>query len=524
MSALVDFADVIDAVENFRRAERGPPPPDEVSKEYERISEAVKKTLLGEARLHLMAVQGVPGAGKTTILMNILLDVLNELEAGVKLLYTAPTNALVTETLIRVIAILRNSGYNYSEIFKMIRVYGSRVPSEPTVTRLNLVLEKQGITESAVEVATLISKALHAPIDEETKLIIATDSQRVSIKSLRESGFKFSAFHDEASRSPLYHLFVPYMDKLVKGEPDVISRFVVVGDPHQAISVPLALVRSRYPLLTVQLAACAIKKSGHHEQYQQLKYTFRVPNPLHLPIKEGFYSNEKLLVGQCINKIELESVYDVKTKLKEIEFNANKCKSAVEKKKFQEICDYLAKAVKSEVGLLVVDTNSFPPGTNFDVLRARLALVILEGLKAGLEGYRRDILVTAPYTDIVNYITTQVGLKRFQGVKVYTVDSALGGEAPIHIAVLGKEWITQESTTYYFDYPNLLNVQLSRESIMKIVIGNVTALSQASKRAELYRQPEHIKLSASALSITAKELIRLARKDVYLRMKRAWME
>jgi len=522
MSALIDFADVIDAVERYRQAERRPLP-QEVSEEYKRISETVKKTLLGETPLHLMAVQGVPGAGKTTILVNVLLDVLNGLDTGVKLLYTAPTNALVTETLIRVLAVLRDE-YNYPEIFKMIRIYGTKIPSEPTVTRLKAVLEKQGVKGSVVELASLISRSLYAPIDVETRLIVATESQRVSIRSLRESGFKFSAFHDEASRSPLYHLFVPYMDKLVEGKADVILRFVVVGDPHQAISVPLAFVRSRYPLLTVQAATCAIKGSDYPEQYQQLRYALRVPNPLHLPIKKGFYSNEDLFVGQCIDKLELKSVVDVKTRFKGIQFNVDKCKHAIKKERFKKICDYLDVAIDNRIGLVVIDTASFPPGTNFDERRVRLALEVLNGLEKGLEGYKRDILVTAPYTDMVNYIATQVGLNRLQGVKVYTVDSALGGEASIHIAVLGKEWITQESTTYYFDYPNLLNVQLSRESIMKIIIGNVTALSQASEKAELYRQPKHIKLSASALSITAKELIRLARKDVYLRMKRAWME
>jgi len=518
MSALVDFADVIDAVERYRQAKR-PPLPSEVSEEYGRIAEAVKKTLLREAFLPLMAVQGVPGAGKTTILMNILLGALNGLDARVKLLYTAPTNALVTETLVRVMAILRDGGYSYSEIFKMIRVYGSKIPSEPTVSRLEMVLKKRGINESAADLVSLISRSLYAPIDGETKLILATESQRVSSKSLAESGFRFSAFHDEASRSPLYHLFVPYMDKLVKGDVDVISSLVVVGDPFQAISVPQAFIQSRYPLLAVQAVACAIKNSDYPKQYQQLRYTLRVPKPLHLPIKEGFYSNEELLRGQCIDKLELESVVDVKARLEGVQFDVNRCRSGIRKEKFREICNYLDAAINGRVGLVVVDTMSFPPGTNFDEWRARFALEVLKGLKAGLEGYEGDVLVTAPYTDMVNYIATRAGIERLHRVKVYTVDSVLGGEAPIHIAVLGKEWITQESTTYYFDYPNLLNVQLSRENSIKIIIGDITTLSHAFKKAISYRHPEYVKLSALALSKTANKLIELAKKSVHLRMK-----
>jgi len=516
MNTFVDFADVIDAVERYRQAKRPSLPP-EVSEEYRRVSETVKKTLLEETPLHLMAVQGVPGAGKTTILMNILLNVLDGLDAGIKLLYTAPTNALVTETLIRVIAILRNSGYSYSQIFKMIRVYGSKIPSEPTVRRLKEVLKEE---ENVIELVSLISRSLYAPIDEETKLILATESQRVSSKNLRESGFRFSTFHDEASRSPLYHLFVPYMDKLVKGEVDVISSLVVVGDPFQAISVPQAFIQSRYPLLAVQAVACAIKSSDHPEQYKQLKYTLRVPNPLHLPIKEGFYSNEELLRGQCIDKLELESAADVKARLEDVHFDVNKCKSVIKKEKFRGVCDYLYTAIRDKVGLVVVDTMSFPPGTNFDKWRARFALEVLKGLKAGLEGYEGDMLVTAPYTDMVNYIATQVGLEKLHGVKVYTVDSVLGGEAPIHIAVLGKEWTTQERTTYYLDYPNLLNVQMSRENSMKIVIGDVVELSRLPNKVALTRHPQYVKLSASALGKTAKRLISLAEEhDVYLLMK-----
>lgn len=520
MSILVDFADVLDAVERYRATKRPSLPP-EVSEEYRHISDAVERTLLRETSPSLMAVQGVPGAGKTTILMNILPDVLDKLEPRDKLLYTAPTNALVTETLIRALAILRNHGYSYSQIFEIVRVYGSKIPSEPTVNRLETILNKWGIKENVTKLVGLISKSLYAPIDNKVELILATESQRVSSKSLRDSGFRFLAFHDEASRSPLYHLFVPYMDKLVRGEVDVIASLVVVGDPFQAISIPLSFIQSRYPLLAVQAVVCALKKEGHLKQYRQLKYTLRVPEPLHVPIREGFYANEELLQGgvHCLDKLELESVVNVKSRLSKIVFDTNKCKSVV-KEKFKSICDYLDRAVNDKAGLVVVDTKSFPPGTNFDKYRADLTLEILKGLKKGLEGNREDILISAPYTDMVNYINTKAGLMRFDEVRVYTVDSILGGEAPIHIAVLGKEWISQEGITYYLDYPNLLNVQMSRESVIKIVVGNVAELSTIAKSAALYKHPWRIRLNAKALSRTTRKLIDLADKhDVHIRMK-----
>jgi len=227
-----------------------------------------------------------------------------------------------------------------------------------------------------------------------------------------------------------------------------------------------------------------------------------------------------LLGGQCIDKLELDTVTDVKTRLKGIQFDVNKCRRGVKKKKLQNICDYLEIAINGKIGLVVINTRSFPARTNFDKVRARLALEVLNVLKAGLEDYEGDILVTAPYTDMVNYIATQVGLEKLHGVKVYTVDSVLGGEAPIHIAVLGKEWITQERTTYYLDYPNLLNVQMSRENSMKIVIGDVVELSRLPNKVALTRHPQYVKLSASALGKTAKRLISLAEEhDTYLLMK-----
>jgi hypothetical protein len=91
-------------------------------------------------------------------------------------------------------------------------------------------------------------------------------------------------------------------------------------------------------------------------------------------------------------------------------------------------------------------------------------------------------------------------------IRVSTIHSALGSEADIIVAVLGKEYKGKEEDkmTIYFQTPELINVQFSRHRRMLVIIGNIEKLANAFEKT---RTP-YVSLLTKALNeLKERELI-----------------
>ena len=83
-------------------------------------------------------------------------------------------------------------------------------------------------------------------------------------------------------------------------------------------------------------------------------------------------------------------------------------------------------------------------------------------------------------------------------MRVSTARSALGSEADIVVAVLGKEYRGREQAeTIYFQAPDLVNVQFSRHKRLLAVTGNIERSAGAFKDRPY---ASHASLAADALN------------------------
>jgi hypothetical protein len=93
--------------------------------------------------------------------------------------------------------------------------------------------------------------------------------------------------------------------------------------------------------------------------------------------------------------------------------------------------------------------------------------------------------VVGPYQDLVLVAKVNYYSKygRFGHVYFATINTMLGKEADIVIAMLGKERYGEgDMHTIYFQDPNLLNVQLSRHRAMLIIVGDAIRLRNVAAR------------------------------------------
>jgi hypothetical protein len=320
---------------------------------------------------------------------------------------------------------------------------------------------------------------------DDALFIFTTDYQRASSR-MRKSGYKFIPFIDEASKMPFYLPFNPISDAelraLAQGSAGIMHGLVIVGDDRQAVAVgPEYQGYGRFLLALPKVEE--ILRSLNSRQFMTLDTTFRLPEPTQQPISDGFYSD----IG-----IQLKAAEDAKKRLEDRLKNINwkerldKCKGLVNDYLWGRVVNSVEDALSSLIPIIMVNTkNAIGPGEYSELMRVKLAAYYAVSLRC-LLGNDVGISVIGPYRDLVEDV--RYYLRKIGGVNInvrfLTVQSMLGGEDDIVIALLGKEWSANsrddEGLTIYFREPENLNVQFSRHRLMLIVIGDIQRLRNSA--------------------------------------------
>ena len=444
---------------------------------------------------------GPPGTGKTAVINIAEFEVFEGIDRDEAVIYVAPTNRLVRESAVRTLALLLSKGYSRSELSGLIRVYGSQFKPEH--------------------------------LNEDVRIVFTTPYQPGALKSLSRIKRTVHLMVDEASTTPLHEPFIEIamaMAEVIRRKQlEWIYSFSVIGDPMQAIAGEYTL-RDKFKLLIVgrlllesmpederervlqnppELFEVAERYSSRLDiKYSFLEYTYRIPRPTESIVSKSFY------------KEKLKGVESYDQRLKDIKLEAPGLKSNVLQRCLilneSNIRNKLDNALDSQIPVVYIEDKGpaylVKEGRRpkeleeLDVKRARVASEIATYLAAStLDHVRIDVLT--PYvemkTQIQSHLNSLIGsmselksLKR--RIRVSTVHSALGSEADIVVAVLGKEYRGREQAeTIYFQTPDLVNVQFSRHKRLLAVIGNIKRLARAFKD---HPYASHVSLVADALN------------------------
>jgi hypothetical protein len=484
--------------------------------------EISKKAILHEGDAPIAGIRGPPGTGKTKVMEGLINDkkVIDEiLEKNYKFIYIAPTNELTTNGFERalrpIIRRLQESGFSIEEILSKIRIYGSAVP-RPYFGDADL----KELGKHAHVSKDVLKNMVYGGIDD-ALFIFTTNYQRVSSR-MRRSGYKFILFIDEASKMPFYLPFNPISDAelraLARGSTGIIHGLVIVGDERQAVAVgPEYQGYGRFLLALPKVEE--ILRSLDSRQFMTLDTTFRLPKPTQQPISYGFYSD----IG-----IQLEADEDARNRLedrlKDINWKERlgKCKGFVNDYLWDRVVNSVEDALSSFIPIIMVNTkNAIGPGEYSEPVRVKLAAYYVASLRC-LLGNDVGISVIGPYRDLVENVSYY--LRKVGGVNIntrfLTVQSMLGGEDDIVIALLGKEWSANsgndEGLTIYFREPENLNVQFSRHKLMLIIIGNIQKLRQTAEEIAQKKKSGRNRVigeNASRIRNTLDELFNLAKVD-----------
>jgi len=426
----------------------------------------------------LAAIQGPPGAGKTTVIFEGITRLSEQLDEDEVILYISPTNKLIFDLLIR---------FNRHELKYIVdksttRVYGS--------------FNYSGYEE------------LSRPLNHDTKLVLATEFQRIhaTAEIFKSSGKRLIILYDEGGKSPLYRLFGPIADALLKGRgSNKVSSLVVVGDPQQAISLTedLRLSKNKALLMTraivsmireidpsladsvenneerLEIALNKVRKSL--SLFHMLEYTFRVPGPSHEIISTGFYDGG------------LKAKFEFRHRAITVKGKIPKCLNSLTTSEAQQI----ENAINSGIGIIYLHDKSGKSyrdsDENVDKLRLRYSVDVAV-LLAALTGL--DTVILSPYRDMYTYTNLYLRLyytkcdPHQKKVQVGTVSQWIGSESTNAVLVLGKEhlpdsWNHSQINSYltiYFNEPELFNVQFSRHKGVMVVIGNVENLQKSAQK------------------------------------------
>jgi hypothetical protein len=444
---------------------------------------------------------GPPGTGKTAVINIAEFEVFEGIDRDEVVIYVAPTNRLVRESAVRTLALLLSKGYSRSELSDLIRVYGSQFKPEH--------------------------------LNEDVRIVFTTPYQPGALKSLSRIKHTVHLMVDEASTTPLHGPFIEIAmamaDVIRRKQLEWIYSFSVIGDPMQAIAGEYTL-RDKFKLLIVgrlllesmpederehilqnppKLFELAKRYSSYLDlKYSFLKYTYRIPRPTESIVSKSFY-NEML-----------EGVESYDQRLKDIKLEAPGLTSNILQRclilKESNIRNKLDNALDSQIPVVYIEDKG--PAylaergrrpkelEELDVKRARVASEIAAYLATStLDHVRIDVLT--PYvemkTQIQSHLKLLIGsMSRLKSLKrrirISTVHSALGSEADIVVAVLGKEYRGREQTeTIYFQTPELVNVQFSRHKRLLVIIGNIERLARAFKD---HPYASHVSLVADALN------------------------
>jgi len=423
----------------------------------------------------LAAVQGPPGSGKTYIvellaeeyIVNQLLE-LNEL-----IFYIAPTNELVFDACVRVLAaIFRKVAPDPGErcrwargIPDVVRVLGYRIKSSrrPALQR---------VCGDGIEAAKMVD----LKIDENVRLVFSTEFQRPYIEGGKRP---IKVIVDESSKSPYFRALIPMVRRIAASQYiDFPEALVALGDPQQAISI----TEYGRDILLMNVVKRKLRERGLDDRYKLLDVTFRLPEPSHEPISAGYY-------GGLLKALE-----DGSRRLSGFNFDSRKVLAQmnkyinVSKEEVERVVSLLEDAINSKIPLAVLDVDAFKSGDTLDETRAKLGFYATlalylwsQGLGGGL-----GLAATSIYTDMSWSIDFQMGRLGLRFDNSYTVQAMIGGEQDFVVTMLGKEYATSNLAemfaTLYAREPELLNVQLSRHRRLLVAIGCVECLKNFSLR------------------------------------------
>ena len=437
-------------------------------------------------------VQGPPGTGKTTVIADTFSGYFNHLGGGNILLYIAPTNELVHDMFRKVIrhyisihkpADTTHLEDFYRNISAEVRLYGSKFYFDHEISGLQ-----------------------NLP-NPETKIVIMTSYQRLYTPS---GDFVYNLMIDEASRSPLHLPFISIADQILN-ETKLEGSINVVGDPRQAITIGSYFSEGGRRLLMMSyllrglLGVAANSKDKDEDILEEAKHssirgnvyefldtTMRMPGPSEEAISLGYYDGDLTAynsassrlrnyfdqgVGRKIQSQESDSLRKIATGLEDA-ITTDRPLLYVRVPGKSVYADYSRKygmlydAKRAEIGLMTAITLSATTGQPTTVVTT----YVDQQLQMGLQLKRR-------YSELMKRYNVPNDLIKFS-----TAQSMLGAENHNIVAILGKEYPARASNVYdpstlYFNEPELLNVQLSRQMKFMAIIGNLGYLaSQASRQ------------------------------------------
>jgi hypothetical protein len=452
---------------------------------------------------------GPPGTGKTVAFNIAQSDVFEKIDEKEVLVYVAPTNRLVEECAVRTLAFLLSKGYNENDLKSFIRVYGSRFKPEH--------------------------------LKEDAKIVFTTPYQPGALKSLSKIKSHVHIMVDEASTTPLHGPFIETamaMAEIIRKRERLLGwiySFSVIGDPMQAITERYTL-RDKFELLIVGRLLLEIIPEDERsyalqnppalfelaEKYHPsfgigyffLKYTYRIPEPTELIVSVPFYN--RILKGVESYEKRLKNIKEKTPSV--ISWVLQNCSFLRDK---NDIVDVIDNSLDSQIPIVYLKDKGpayiYKKGRSLlemeelDIKRAEVASEVAAYL-AALTADNVTIDVLTPYVEMKTQI--QMRLKALVGsreelkrrIRVSTIHSALGSEADIIVAVLGKEYKGKEEDkmTIYFQTPELINVQFSRHRRMLVIIGNIEKLANAFEKT---RTP-YVSLLTKALNeLKERELI-----------------
>lgn len=451
---------------------------------------------------------GPPGTGKTIVFNRVYADSFDSVDEKEAVIHVAPTNRLVEETAVRTIALLTIKGFDVGSLRSMIRVYGSRFEPEP--------------------------------LDKDVRFVFTTGYQPGALIKLSQHKSSVHLMVDEASTTALHEAFISLSTSLVneirKRNVRFVGSFNVIGDPMQAIVAPSEIRWKHEHLIVYRLVLSIIPEDEREEvlrdppkmfevaekhasvsglRYFFLDRTYRMPNPTETLVSIPFY-DRKLKAAKNYS----DALKGVLLENSQVPSFVNETLHLGKQNKVREALD---NALESRIPVVYVRDKgpafSLEHGRRFrgldeyDRLRSTLGSEV--AAYVALRTCVPRIMLVAPYNELVQQARS-FALSRFArhlGERRYslsfsTVHSALGSEADIVVAILGKEYVGEHHETLYFQTPELINVQFSRHSRMLIIIGNIERLAKKmSGKGEGYK---HVGRIAEAIeNLKGEELIRV---------------
>ena len=419
----------------------------------------------------LAAVQGPPGSGKTYIVELLAEEYIADrlLEPNELIFYIAPTNELVFDACVRVLAaIFRKIAPDREErcrwargIPDVVRVLGYKIKSSRRPAL-------RGICGDGIEAARMVD----LKIDENVRLVFATEFQRPYIED-KKGKRPIKVIVDESSKSPYFRALIPMVRRIAANQyRDFPEALVALGDPQQAISI----TEYGRDILLMNVVRRKLREHGLEGRYKLLDVTFRLPAPSHEPISAGYYYGLLKAMEDGSRRLS-ELNFDSRNVLAQMNKYINASKAEV-----QRVVSLLEDAVNSRIPLAVLDVDAFRSNDTLDEARAKLgfyatlALLVWSGSIGGKSG----LAATSIYSDMSWSIDFQMGRVGLKFDNSYTVQAMIGGEQDFVVTMLGKEYAASDwaeaFATLYAREPELLNVQLSRHRRLLVAIGCVECL------------------------------------------------